>query len=316
MALAAFILAALLLAAIPLTALTQSYGYTGSFTNDSVETDPDKEITRIQFVSLLHEALGISINYFAAPNVKDYFDDMENADIGANELIDLATAGIIESGGSFHPDAPLDRELMIHWTMNALKYETDGNYPIPMVKPVPFSDDLEISEAYRGEIYSAIVLKLVSRDSDTLSPKEGATRAEAAAIVSKLMTLLNSYRSAVQVTASARLLKDGSLTMSLTIRNNTDKAIAISHTSGQKYDFKLFDDEVNNLYTWSADKMFMALVGQTVIEPGDEIVFSDTLGSEAYGAKEQAVSMKAYIIGTSDDLAIDTNGYTAVIAKD
>ena len=316
MVLTAFILAALLLAAIPLTALAQSPGYTEIFTDESWELSPDKEITRIEFVRLLHKALGISINYFAAPDVNSYYDDMKNADIGANELIDLATAGIIESGGSFHPDAPLDRELMIHWTMNALKYETDGNYPIPMVKPVPFSDDLEISDAYRGEIYSAIVLKLISRDSDTLSPKEGATRAEAVTIVSNLTTLLDSYKSAAQVTSSARLGKDGSLTMSLTIRNNTDKAVVLSHTSGQKYDFKLFDAEGNNVYTWSADKMFMALVSETEIGPGQEIIFSDTLGSEAYGASEQAVSMKAYIVGTSDDLVIDTDGYTAVIAKE
>ena len=148
-----------------------------------------------------------------------------------------------------------------------------------------------------------------------LFPKDGATRAEAVTIVSNLMTLLDSYKSVVQTTASAWLVKDGSLTMSLTIRNNTDKAVAISHTSGQKYDFKLFDAGGNNLYTWSADKMFMALVNKTKIGPGEEIVFSDTLNSEAYGAVKQAISMKAYIVGTSDDFTIGTDGYAAVIAK-
>ena len=316
MVLASLILAALLLTALPLTARAQSNSYTGIFSDGSREPSMDKEITRIEFVRLLHEALGLSINYFVAPDVNHYFDDMNNADTGVNELIDLATTGIIESGGGFRPNASLERELMIHWIMNALKYETDGNYPIPMVKPVPFSDDLEISEAYRGEIYSAVVLQLITRDNDILSPKNGATRAQAVAIVSNLVTILDGYKAAAQVTSSAMQAKDGSLTMSLTIRNNSDKVVVISHTSGQKYDFKLYDAEGNNLYTWSADKMFMALKSETSIEPGKEITFSDTLGGEAYGANEQAVLMKAYIVGTSDDLVIDTDGYAAVIAKE
>ncbi|HWQ76306.1 MAG TPA: BsuPI-related putative proteinase inhibitor [Syntrophomonas sp.] len=333
--LAVFILT-LILTAVPLTAFAQSdtgsvysdisgkwfadaaakHGYTEIFSDGSGKFSPDREITRIEFVRLLHKALGISINYFAAPDVKDYFDDMDNTGAGANELIDLATTGIVESGGSFDPDKSLDRDLMIHWIMNALKYKTDGNYPIPMVKPVPFNDDGEITDAYRGEIYSSVVLKLVNgRGDNMLYPKNGATRAEAVTIVSRLMTLLDSYQSAVDVTASAQLAGDGSLTMSLTIRNNTDKAVAISHTSGQKYDFKLFDAKSDNLYTWSADKMFAAFINETVIGPGEEIVFSDTLDSEAYGAMKQAVSMKAYIVGTSDDFTIDINGYAAEIVN-
>ena len=332
----ALILTSLLLTSMPLTALAQSdtgsaysdisgkwftdaaakYGYPEIFPDGSGKFSPDRKITRIEFVRLLHKALGISINYFAAPDVKDYFDGMENTDPGANALIDLAIAGIVERSGAFNPDKPLDRDLMVHWVMNALKYETDGKYPIPMVKPVPFKDDSEISDAYRGEIYSSVVLKLVSgRGNNLLFPKDGATRAEAVTIVSKLVALLDSYNSAVQITASAEPVKDGSLTMSLTIRNNTGKAIAINHTSGQKYDYKLFDAEGGNLYTWSADKMFIALVNKTEIGPGEEIVFSDTLDSEAYAAVKQAVSMKAYIVGTSEDFTVDTDGYTAVIAK-
>ena len=265
--LAAFILTSLLLMAVPLTAFAQSgtgnaysdlsgkwfadaaakYGYTEVFSDGSGKFYGDRDITRIEFVRLLHGALDININYFAAPDVKEYFNDMENTATGANELIDLATAGIIERGGSFEPDKPLVREEMIHWVMNALNYKTNGNYPIPMVKPVPFSDDGEISDTYRGEIYSSVVLKLISgRGNHMLFPKDSATRAEAVTIVSNFMTLLESDKSLVHTTASAQLAGDGSLTMSLTIRNNTDKAITIHHTSGQKYDFKLFDAAGNN----------------------------------------------------------------------
>jgi hypothetical protein len=104
--------------------------------------------------------------------------------------------------------------------------------------------------------------------------------------------------------------------MSLTILNNTDKEITLSHTSGQKFDFQLFDAGGNNLYTWSADKQFMALMNETSIGPGEEIVFSDTLDSAANEAAGRAASMTAYIVGTSEDFTIDADGYTAAIVND
>ena len=332
----AFILAALLLTAMPLTAFAQSgtgsayrdvsgtwfadaatkYGYTEVFGEGGGKFNGNQDITRMEFVKLLHRALGININYFAAPDVKYYFEDMENTATGAAQLIDMATTGIVDQKGRFDPNAPLIREDMIHWIMNALTYQTNGSYPIPKVKPVPFKDNGDISDAYKGEIYAAAVLKLVSgRGDHTLFPKDGATRAEAVTIVSNLMKLFQDEQSLVHTAASAKLT-DGVLTMSLTIRNTTDQAVIIHHTSGQHYDFKLFDAAGNNLYTWSADKMFVALINETEIGPGETIVFSDTLGSKENGAVNQAVSMKAYIVGTSADFVIDANGYETDIVKE
>lgn len=292
------------------------YGYPEIFADGSHQFSPGRKITRIEFVRLLHKALGLNINYFAAPDIQSYFADMKNTDTGANELIDLKTTGIVESGGNFEPNTPVKREIMVHWIMNALQYESGGNYPMPMIMPAPFSDDADISAAYKNEIYSAVVLKLVrGRENNMLFPKDGATRAEAVTIVSNLMFLLDSYQSAVKVTASASLMKNGSLAMTLTIQNHTDKVVSINHMSGQKFDFKLFDSEGNTLYTWSADKMFIALVNKTEINPGEEIVFSDTLNSERYNAMKQAAFMKAYIVGTSDDFEINPNGYETKIVK-
>ena len=60
---------------------------------------------------------------------------MTNENTGANELIDLVTAGIIEAGGSFSPDQPLEREVMIHWAMAALDYMTGGDYAMVLIYP-------------------------------------------------------------------------------------------------------------------------------------------------------------------------------------
>lgn len=333
---AAFILISLCLISMPLVVFAQSeagnaypdlsgqwyadaakqYGYPEIFSDENGTFNGQKEITRIEFIKLLHRALDIHINYLVAPDMNDYFKDMDNTSAGANDLIDLVTTGMIEKGGNFTPNQVLVREDMIHWIMNALNYKTNGSYPIPKVKPVPYRDDEEISAAYRGDIYSATILKLVSgRGNHMLFPKDGATRAEAVTIVSNLMMLLENQQSSVHATAAAQVEGDGSLMMSLTIKNNTDKVLTIHHTSGQKYDFKLFDAAGNNLYTWSADKLFAALINETKIKPGGSIVFSDTLDREVYSAISSAVSMKAYIVGTSDDFTIDTNGYATSILK-
>ncbi len=292
------------------------YGYTDIFSDGSSKFNPNQKITRIEFVQLLHKALGISINYFAAPDVSRDFDDMKNTDVGANALIDLATTGIIECGGSFNPDKQLERDLMIHWIINALNYKTGGNYAIIKIMPAPFDDDAEITAAYKNDVITSVILKLIyGRGNNMLFPRDGATRAEACTVVSRLIPLLDSLQSTVDVTASAWLVKGGSLVMSLTLQNNSDKPITINHTSGQKYDFKLFDDKGNNLYTWSADKMFILATGTTELQPGESVVYSDTLDSEAFGAISSAVSMTAFIVGTSNDFTIDTNGYSAAIVK-
>jgi hypothetical protein len=69
------------------------------------------------------------------------------------------------------------------------------------------------------------------------------------------------------------------------------------------------------VYTWSADKLFIAATGTTVLQPGEKIEFSETIDSKAYPAISTAATMTAYIAGTSDDFTIDENGYTAEIKK-
>ena len=70
--------------------------------------------------------------------------------------------------------------------------------------------------------------------------------------------VIQTLKTDVAVKASANEV-NGGLKMSLTIENNTGKAVTINHTSGQKYDFVLLDSEGEILYQWSANKKFMAL---------------------------------------------------------
>ena len=330
-----FICAAMLLAALPAAyaqsgfesnykdisgkwyaAAVAEYGYPEIFSDGRGSFYADRAVTRIEFARLLHRALNIQINYFAAPDVADSFEDMQNSDVWVNELIDLVTAGIVQSGGDFRPAAPLSREEMIHWIINALNHKTGGMYPVPLMMPAPFGDQDEIAEAYSGDIVTAVLLKLINgRGDNLLFPKAGTTRGEAVTVVSRLMALLAGYGSEVDIQASSSWTQDGSVAMFLTIRNQTGEPVVISHTSGQQYDFKLFDAKGGNVYTWSADKMFIAALTETVIEAGEEIVFSDIVDGGTNDLISTAVSMKAYIVGTSENFTVETEGYEAIIRE-
>ncbi len=292
----------------------RAYAYPEIFADGSGKLDADKDITRIEFVRVLHRALGISIEYFAANDIGDSFDDMKNDDAGANELIDLVTAGIVGAGGSFQPGAPLTREVMISWTVAALDYVTGGDYAMILLLPAPFDDDAQIDPACKDDVVKAVVLQLINgRGGNMLHPKDGATRAEALTVVYRLTGLIETLKDDVTVSAAASEA-GGGLTMSLTVRNNTAKAVTIHFTSGQHYDFKLFDGDGESLYTWSADKLFIQELNDTVIEPGQTLTYTAELDGDAYGAiRDDAALLKAFVTGTSDDFEIDGNGYEAVI---
>ncbi|NJD04795.1 MAG: S-layer protein [Ruminiclostridium sp.] len=279
------------------------------FTGNGGKFEPNKPITRSEFALMLHKALGIQIMYFKATDISDYYDDVKNEDPVASPLNDLVVANIIDYKGSFKPEEALPRDDMVHFIINSLEYMTGGNYAMIEIYPEPFADDSDINPAYRNDFVKAQVLKLVYGTGNGLFlPKSGATRAEAATVIYRLQNLLQSLKvdEEVQVIPSVGMGTD-SINLKMIIANNTKNKVTINHSSGQKYDFEILDAERNVLYRWSADKLFIAELGSTVLEPGESIEFSDTIQQE--DLMDKAVYMKAYIIGESQDFTINTEGY-------
>lgn len=288
------------------------HGYADIFSDDSGKFNPYQEITRMEFARLLHRALGISINYFAPTDISEHFTDLENSDEGAGELYDLVTVGIVQPGGCFEPEKSIARKDMILLALKALDYETGGDYPLILIMPPTFTDDSEIDESIKWDMYKAVVIRLINGYEDySLRPKAAANRAEAVTVVSRLTVLIEGLTQRVDVSASMTEA-DGGLKMTLTIENRTGNTITIQHMSGQRFDFKLFDDKGETLYTWSEGKAFTMALGATEIEPGESVCYAALLESELYeGVKDSIASMKAYIAGTSEDFFIDAEGYGA-----
>ena len=293
-----------------------NYGYREIFAGEGERFYPDQSITRMEFARLLHVALDINMNYFAATNISEYYSDVNKDDTGASALYDLVTCGIIDEKGSFRPNDILDRDAMIHYVMNAFKYIAGGNYQLPTVDRTPFSDIGDIKFEYANDIDTAQTLELVKGKGDnSLYPREAATRAEAVTIVGRLAELLEKYQSAVSVKASAEE-KDGGLYLSLSIANNADKSVTITHASQQLYDFVVFNKDGKELYRWSADRVFAMYVTYTGIPANKSVVFTELIEADAYSKiKASAFTVKAYLTGTSEDFLINSAGYDTETTK-
>lgn len=291
-----------------------NFGYPGIFSEDTMFR-PEQRITRMEYARLLRKALNIEFRYFAATDIRDYFDDVNNEDAGASALYDLVTAGVIDGGGSFRPNDSIERESMIHYAIRALDYVTNGSYAVPLMLPKPFADEATADEEYIDDINKAALLKLIfGRGNNMLFPKEAATRAEAVVFTERLVKLYESLMSGVKISASA-FVESGSLKMALVIENTGSDEVTTNHNSGQKFDFKVLDEDGNILYTWSADKLFIQAVTTTTIEAGERVEFSAKIESDAYDPiRDKASIVKAFIVGTSEEFQINSDGYTAKIA--
>jgi hypothetical protein len=275
--------------------------------NDSFQ--PNKAISRIDFARMLHSALNITINYFRAPDIQETFSDITNEDKGASALIDLVTTGIVDDKDVFRPNDPLRRDEMIHYVINALKYQTNGNYALIKMMPAPFDDEDLLIADYKNDVVEAVLLGIIKgRGDNMLYPAAASTRAEAVVLVSRLLAVAKRLAD-VDVAVEA-VLDDNSIEMKLTIKNNTDRAVTINHTSGQHFDFQLLDEDLNVLYTWSADKMFIMALTETVIEPGDYAEYSAILDGDFYSSiKDRIYILRGCIVGTSESFEVNESGY-------
>ncbi|NCB74867.1 MAG: S-layer protein [Clostridia bacterium] len=287
-----------------------NYGYQEIFSKGNGNFSPDADITRMEFARLLHKALGININYFAATDISDYFNDVKNSDAGASALYDLVTCGIIDTKTSFRPNDPIMRDEMIHFVMRAFDYKF-SNYAFIEIYRV-FADDSDIRPEYGTDIQHACILGLIKGKNDNyLFPLAAATRAEGVTVVGRLAELWEKADTNVDVSASVKE-ENGGLKLSLTIANNSDRDIIISHSSTQLFDFGIYDSEGETLYFWSANKMFATVVTETKIAAGEKLVLGDTLSAEEYSQIKDNISYaKGFITGTSPDFSVQSDGYMA-----
>jgi len=285
-----------------------------AFLFDDEELGYDIAIKKSEFAKIICVALDIKINYLVQPDIKDYFDDIDPTAPYASYVIDLVTANVFEGGGSFKPDDNLSREEMISYLMNAYKYKMGEDYKMVKLGEPSFDDADKITPEYSGKVSQAQHYKLIlGNEKNIFDPQRNASRAEAATVVVRLSDLLTSQNIQVEVKPEATV-KDKSIEMKITVKNDSKNDISIECTSSQRFDFQFLDAEKNILWTWSANKMFMQALGTIEIKAGETVEFSDTISEDEYAEfKDKIVYFRAYITGSAN--FIDQQGYETELSK-
>jgi hypothetical protein len=154
------------------------------------EFDPENGITRAEFVSMLTNALGL-----AEVKVKKRESLMPKGTMEwFKGAVDLAIkAKLIPDNGmeTFRPNEQITREEMALMIANALKFggkKLDSDITVLN----KFKDRDEIADWAKVAAAQTLTLKLIEGStSDTFSPKEPTTRAEAAIMVIRMLQVLH-----------------------------------------------------------------------------------------------------------------------------
>ena len=293
------------------------YGYSDIFGNSDDLFSPQKPITRMEFARMLHRALAININYFAATDISEYYNDVSNSDEGASALYDLVICGIIDTKTSFSPTEPLSRQEMIHFIMNAYSFKSRSDSSVPSIERDDFTDEADIKTEYAQDVDASVALGLINGKGDNkLCPLDSTTRAEAVTVAGRLVELTSKASLTDVVVTSTAKENAGELTLNLSIINGSENTITITHNSQKTFDFALFDSEGAELYRWSKDRMFPMVVTTVTLKPAEEKTYSVRLDADAYASiKDKIASGKAYITGTSTEFSVNQDGYLISFPK-
>ena len=146
--------------------------------------EPNRDITRGEFAAFMANALGLGEN-----NKTSKFKDVETTEWYYNGVQIASEYGIISGyeDGTFRPDNKITREeamAIIARSMNYTKLEANSS----KTALNGYKDASKVSDYAKDSVAKCIVSGVVTgRKADVLAPKANITRAEAAAIIQKLL---------------------------------------------------------------------------------------------------------------------------------
>lgn len=155
--------------------------------SSATEYAPNRDITRAEFAAILVRALGlneVSATGFSDVTAKDWFSGA----VGAAYKAGLVTGF---EDGTFHPNANITREEMVVMIVRALKL--GGHDSKANVKLLDqFADRSGISGWSKDAVAVSLEAGIIQGKSETtFAAKDQATRAEAAAMLKRMLVSLN-----------------------------------------------------------------------------------------------------------------------------
>lgn len=147
--------------------------------------DPDQDITRAEFAAILVRALGLKPEEGAAP-----FADVRSPDWHSGAIYTASEYGLIEgyTDGTFRPHEKITREQAMTILARAMAI-TGLKRELPPYDPLAvFADASDVSAWARSGVADSLLGGLVTgKDGGKLAPQDHITRAEAAAVIQRLL---------------------------------------------------------------------------------------------------------------------------------
>lgn len=148
-----------------------------------VRFEPDARLTRAQFTKMLLGAMGIS----QTEKVSGVFRDVPESHWSSGWVEAAAELGVVRgSDGSFRPDDQLTREQMVVMLIRALGEEKAA---LAYDQTIAFHDADDISVWAYGYAALAAEMGLVQGSEGLFSPTSVSTRAQAAAVIYRMMDM-------------------------------------------------------------------------------------------------------------------------------
>jgi hypothetical protein len=152
--------------------------------------NPDQEITRAEFADILIRGLGLKPENGTSP-----FSDLSPSVQYSNTVTTAYDYNLIDGfeDGTFRPEDKITREQAMIIIASAMEI-TDLNEKLPSKSSEEvlkaYTDSAQISEWARNSVVNSLRAGIVSGRSDSeLAPRANITRAEAAAIIRKLLQI-------------------------------------------------------------------------------------------------------------------------------
>ena len=150
---------------------------------DEDSFEPDSKVNRAEFCTMIYRALGLE-----NAGSGQMFGDVSSDKWYYESVQAVAEKGIINGDGrNFNPENQMTRQEMakVIWASIADKV------PTPSVDVASYSDAAEVSDWAKGAINSLSFYKILEGSDGQFRPNASMTRAEAAAVISRVLRLIN-----------------------------------------------------------------------------------------------------------------------------
>jgi len=91
----------------------------------------------------------------------------------------------------------------------------------------------------------------------------------------------NSIQVAVSVTADRETYAPGdAIELRLELQNDTDRPLVLEFSTSQRYDFTILGTQGDTVWSSSAGRNFMQMLGQETVQPGQNLLYSEQIRPE------------------------------------